>query len=286
MILFISGGRLGNQLFQYSFLNTISKDNEKILTIHMEQFVDKFLIKNNKFHHIHVSDYTFRFIRKAFKPLILKPLIKIKLIGYIKQNKNNVSDLNTFSHKKGILPITLVETDNFQSEDFFESSKADFKIKDNFIDNAKKFLNEIESSKTKVFIHIRRTDYMFVNYLGTYGINLPKEYYMNAINEISKEVIDPIFIFLSDDPEFVKYCYFNVPNKIISKNDMATDLAIMSLCDYGIISNSTFSWWGAYLMQNRKKVYFPKYWYGWKQKIQSHKGIYPRWAKILETKDL
>jgi len=57
----------------------------------------------------------------------------------------------------------------------------------------------------------------------------------------------------------------------------------MSLCEYGVCSNSTFSWWGAYLMKNRKKVIFPKYWLGWKQKIEIPSGIYPEFATILEV---
>jgi hypothetical protein len=36
-------------------------------------------------------------------------------------------------------------------------------------------------------------------------------------------------------------------------------------------------------MNNRKKVIFPKYWFGWKQKIESHHGIYPEFATILEV---
>ena len=64
---------------------------------------------------------------------------------------------------------------------------------------------------------------------------------------------------------------------------MATDLAIMSLCEYGIVSNSSFSWWGAYLMKNRKEVIFPKYWYGWKQRVESHVGIQPEWAKLIDV---
>ena len=42
MILFFAGGRLGNQIFQYAFLNTIAKDNELIVSTHMEQLTNTF----------------------------------------------------------------------------------------------------------------------------------------------------------------------------------------------------------------------------------------------------
>ena len=63
---------------------------------------------------------------------------------------------------------------------------------------------------------------------------------------------------------------------------MGVDLAIMSLCEAGICSNSSFSWWGAYLIKDRKKVIMPRYWYGWKQKIESHIRIQPEWAETIE----
>jgi hypothetical protein len=38
-------------------------------------------------------------------------------------------------------------------------------------------------------------------------------------------------------------------------------------------------------MSNRKMVVYPKYWYGWKSKIESHPGIQPSWGTIIEPID-
>jgi hypothetical protein len=38
-------------------------------------------------------------------------------------------------------------------------------------------------------------------------------------------------------------------------------------------------------MKERKKVIFPKYWYGWKSKIESHIDIQPSWAKVIEVNE-
>jgi hypothetical protein len=35
----------------------------------------------------------------------------------------------------------------------------------------------------------------------------------------------------------------------------------MSMCDYHIIANSSYSWWGAWLA-NSKKIIAPKNWFG------------------------
>ena len=66
---------------------------------------------------------------------------------------------------------------------------------------------------------------------------------------------------------------------------MPTDLAIMNLCEYGVVANSSFSWWGAWMMKNRKKVIFPKYWYGWKLRIESHVGIQPSWCEVIDIEE-
>jgi hypothetical protein len=285
MILFISEGRLGNQLFQYAFLNTIIKDNEKIIAVNMNEFLEYFEIDNTNFCHLNVNSKTLTILKKIFKPYFLGTLVKLKLIGYIKQERESLSPITSFIHKRGLLPVVLVETNYFQSEFFFDDAKIDLKFRDAIMKKANKFLSKIDSKYTKIFVHVRRGDYLFETFNGIRGIDLPKTYYTKAMKKISKGVSNPIFIFLSDDISFVEHCFSDIENKVISKNDKSIDLAIMSLCDYGIVSNSSFSWWGGYFMDKRVKVIFPKYWYGWKTNYESHPGIYPSWGSVLDFQE-
>ena len=113
-----------------------------------------------------------------------------------------------------------------------------------------------------------------------------KSYQMNNLRKLRKEyeIDSPYYIFLSDDPEYVEQAFQHIDEeyKYISKNSPVVDLSLMSLCEYGVCSNSTFAWWGSYLMNKKQKVFFPKYWLGWRTKTESHPGIQPSWSIVLD----
>lgn len=283
MIFYISDGRLGNQLFQYAFLNSIARDNERVFAFNMRQFCQSVEVSNIHFKAVNPGKYELFLLRRLIKPLVFHVFVRFKLVGYVKQTRSEMSVQPLFQKHNGLLPITLVESNFFQSEEFFNPHSVDFTIKARYINQAINFLSSVPEEFTKVFVHVRRGDYLFESYLGERGINLPKTYFESAISEIKNEVKNPYFVFLSDDPEYVECCFSEIENKLVSSNDMVTDLATMTLCEYGIVSNSSFSWWGAYLMKTRKKVIFPKYWYGWKSKVESHIGIQPSWGTVIDV---
>ena len=173
MIIFFAGGGLGNQIFQYAFLKTIAKENELIVSTNMKQLVDTFELKNRNFKQISLNRFQRKLINSYFKRYILETLVKLKLIGYIKQDKNKKTFIPNFISKKGFFPITLVESHYFQSEVFFDKNVLNIKIKERFILQAKSILDSIPITQTKVFVHVRRGDYLFEEYLGEIGIELP-----------------------------------------------------------------------------------------------------------------
>lgn len=280
MILFYSDGRLGNQIFQLAFLRGIAKPGEKIVTFNLNKVLSVFDI-DLKINNIVVENKIWQFASRKLFFYIFELLALFRIITIIYE------DLSLVTHHKrnGLFRFfTYVRVGFFQSERFF--NEKDFlknvKIKSNFLNEAKNFIKNIPESYTKIFIHVRRGDYLTEVYNNKKGINLPLNYYNKAIELISKKVTNPYYIILSDDNEFVDISFDKLNHKAISGNSFATDLAIMTICDGGIISNSSYSWWGAFLMNNRKIVIMPKYWYGWKDKIQSHKGINLSFAEVIE----
>jgi len=67
------------------------------------------------------------------------------------------------------------------------------------------------------------------------------------------------FVFMEGDPHFV-------------------DLFAMSLCEHNIISNSSFSWWGAYLNKNPDKIVIaPKKWFDKESNLDSSDIVPEGW---------
>jgi len=287
MLFFLADGRLGNQIFQYAFLKTIARKNEKIFCANMKLFFETFDCESENIKH-YQNKFVIRLIKKIIVPYILKPLSTIGILGLIKQNRDSMkAALPTYTKKDGLFPFLFVNTDFFQSESFFtkETLFSEVKIKDKYMDEANKFLSNIPDNFVKVFVHIRRGDYTNEIFMGTRGIDLPKLYFNKSIAIIKEKIQNPFFVFLSDDPSYVERCFEDIEPKIISKNSMKVDLAIMSLCNAGIISNSSFSWWGSAFMRESIIVIAPRYWYGWKQKVESHHGIYPSRAYIIDVNE-
>ena len=150
----------------------------------------------------------------------------------------------------------------FESEIFFKEHAKNIKkifsqrkTKTPFI---KKHLREIKKCNS-VAVHIRRGD--FSNFPDRI---MPLTYYMQAMQKFSSLENVKFFVF-SDDPEYVKGCFFNADNIVIVSDVTATKLEefyLMTQCKHFIIANSTFSWWAAYLCENPTAIVVapsPKY---------------------------
>ena len=141
----------------------------------------------------------------------------------------------------------------------------------NYILNKYSILNE-----NTVSLHVRRGDYINKeNYHPLQTI----DYYKNAYDIINENSINVLI--LSDD---VNWCKKNIKFNNISYIENETniiDLYIMSLCKHNIIANSSFSWWGAWLNENKnKKVICPINWFGEKTNIYTGDITPEKWLKI------
>lgn len=114
-------------------------------------------------------------------------------------------------------------------------------------------------------IHFRAGDY-----LGIPDVLLTEEYYDRAIAQFPGKR----FVVVSDMPEFATR-YINIPTIGGVGSDpykashhtgghISVDFGYLYNAKNLIISNSSFSWWAAFLNTRKDMVVAPEYWAGWK----------------------
>ena len=149
-------------------------------------------------------------------------------------------------------------------EGYFQSGKNflgfDEKIKEYFgptEDFIKKAIEKYPELKNNtVSIHVRFGDYKQNPHIHP---SVSKEYIDKALSLIGD--YDHLFLF-GDDKKWLTENFTGQNVTLIDEEDYI-DMWIMSMCVTNIISNSTFSWWAAFLNQNpNKKVFVPSVWFG------------------------
>ena len=116
-------------------------------------------------------------------------------------------------------------------------------------------LYEAIAQRESVCVSVRRGDYLSAVYSKGFYV-CDEAYFQRAIDAIKKRVHDPLFVFFSDDIDWVR-THLKVPEgSLFERGDdpVWEKLRLMSSCKHFIISNSSFSWWAQYLGQHAEKL--------------------------------
>lgn len=111
--------------------------------------------------------------------------------------------------------------------------------------------------RSSVSVHIRRGDYLSDENKAMFGNICTEAYYRKAMELIREEVPDAHFYVFSDDISYVKKHYQGEEFTVVDHNhgkDSFYDMWLMSSCKHNICANSTFSFWGARLNGNERKI--------------------------------
>ena len=185
----------------------------------------------------------------------------------------------------------------FQSEKYFKhiekEIRDDFEFRDEIYSPCKEMIDSLGDGR-KIFLHIRRGDpklpWAYVNLQNAHPLQT-WSYYENAIAEFPDDI--PVIVF-SDVIEWCREQEFFKPDRFILSETTDefsdgqrvpwTDLCLMSLCTDAIIANSSFSWWGAWLMENAdKKVIAPKKWFGKQFAHYDMSNLIPEgWVEVMD----
>ena len=132
-----------------------------------------------------------------------------------------------------------------QSESYFDQNKTKeiFTFKQEFKQELLK-QNQHLFSKKSILISIRRGDFI----KHPYYFQLSFKYYFLAIIENFPDWKSSNLIFTSDDIKYCEYHFSFLKNAYFLKDLSGIEqLVLASQCDDFVISNSTFSWWSAWL---------------------------------------
>lgn len=179
----------------------------------------------------------------------------------------------------------------WQSPKYFALVEADIqrelKIKTPASDENQKMLEEILKTLDSVCLHIRRGDYLSSAFARELDI-CSKEYYDRAIQIMREKLSKPHFFVFTTSREDIEWIKENwrYEDKDFTYVDLNNpdyeELRLMYSCKHFIIANSTFSWWGAYLSDNKEKIVLcPD---RWNNRETDYEDVYCEdWIKV-ETK--
>jgi hypothetical protein len=258
IVLFPSGGRIGNHLFQLAYVTNLARPGERIVTRGFGR-TRGYLRGEWKKRWIDVdSRFLGWLIESAVEPLCWQLLIKTGLVSSIIETGDKA-----LSVKKGKIPLLTIVKGYFETDDYIsESSRERFRLERKYIDAARSTLGHVVADRTLLFVHIRKSDIGF-NRIHGKSVELPDSYYRNAVAYLQKFVDKPFLIIVGDSPSYAETLFHDVQEKYVSHLTPPEDLALMSLCSGGVLSNSTFAWWGAFMGRPGGLYIGPKYWWGW-----------------------
>jgi len=252
----VSGG-LGNQMFRYATAYAIAKRTKCDLVIDTSLYR---LGGKDEFSRIFLMDcFTISYHKILFIPRnTLWGRIRYKLH---KTSMKQIGDEGIYNWEK--IEQRLQKNGRYhfsglwQKYTLFHEFRSDllkqFRYKGEISLIFQKLSSKIKETKS-VAIHIRRGDYVKL------GCCLSAKYYEHAIEEIEKRIgMNTTFFVFTEDPQYAHTIFDHKPYEFIflEEKNQLTDIEVfflMSVCSSQIITNSTFSWWSAYLNVNPDKV--------------------------------
>ena len=255
-----SNGRLGNQMFQYAALRGIAARRGYDWCIPPENYE-------------HKDNYG------LFETFEMKNVTESN-IGFVDGQYIQENDHCFIPEFFEECPDNVSLDGYFQTEKYFshiaKEIREDFTFRKDYLSPCQEYINSLPSNP--IFLHIRQSDNIGRE---QYHPILPIRFFEDALKEFSEDT--PCFVF-TDDMEWCKsqkffkqdrflfnesngrYGYRTIDGTGQMQNTLLpqVDLCLMSLCSGGIIANSSFSWWGAWLQNDRGKIVAPnpKKWFG------------------------
>jgi hypothetical protein len=221
-------GGLGNQLFQVSSGYGIAKKHDMILILVSDYRKESFPHQEEVDTYIKTIFSSFRLIHYGHLP---------QLPHYYERD-----NVQCFRHNESLGKESVYIDGYLQTDKYFKDYRQEI------LDLFKPYNLRLDS----YFIHVRRGDFLNSD---LHKVDL-EEYYQRAVAYIEERSPHSHYYIISDDIPYCKHLFETLDKTFVE--DMA--FSIMTSCKGGICANSTFSWWGSYLIDCEKIVILPKQW--------------------------
>ncbi len=288
-------GGLGNQLFQFSAAYALALKNKDTLKLDLSALNNPTSKQTQRKPDFLEFDFISAFekatpleINKLRNPYgffsKLRRIFNKKLLNkYYHDWHPEIMDLKGNIYLEGY----------FQTEYYFKDISIqlvnNLRLNNQLIKNSWDISQIIASKKNSVSVHIRRGDYISNPKAKYFHDVCTKEYFYRAIDFLEHEIGNINLLVFSDEIAWVRDNMKWKQGTVFVSDLKGSDgkalsgpqeLLLMSSCQHNIISNSTFSWWGAYINLNKnKKIVAPNIWN--KSPIFNHKNIIPQgWVVI------
>ena len=275
--IYLQGG-LGNQLFQFSAALLLARNKKidqlrispELLSQSHEMFKREFSIQPLlEEHEITKSSFP--------KALFVKPFHFLKILDF-EDSRGNSVDIY-------LQPWTRHIVGYFQNSVMTDSIWESLRTR---LFKTPPFSLLLEPpSETYVAVHVRLGDYLQVSSAEQTHGTCSMQYYINGIakaTEVSKcqyvkvvsDDIDATRTMFSESTVLADYSF-----DFIDGNTEVEDLAVLSQARSVVMSNSTFSWWGAYIAHKERNalIIYPSPWFN-TDKIQPQELFCDDWFSI------
>jgi len=259
-------GGLGNQMFQVAFGMAIAKSNS--ITVEYVR-INEPLIKRGKnarrnldirkfslTKDLSVKNFGSIYYPRTFEK-VLESQCQEKTFAVFKESDSLAKDIQNCDAE-------VIGLEGYwQSEKYFKDAQSEIletfnslaKVNSDYV-NIERLIKQSKSGS--IGIHVRRGDYISNMKTNKFHGVCSITYFEEALKHLSKRVPESKVFIFSDDPEWARENIV-VPDWIVISGQFglhaAEELLLLSNCSHLILSNSSFSWWGAYLRENRQ---FPK----------------------------
>ncbi len=256
-------GGLGNQLHQVNFANYLKENNYNVLVstewYNFNQLDDKTTKRNLE---INIEDFNLikadgKILKKFDR---LNNLIKIQPLKRVYRSRIN----KFYKLHKGDVLLDNSKYLNNRYTGYWQDAKYLLDRKNYFIEalcknsEFKSNLNN-QSKDVNTVIHIRKGDYI------NWGEDLPSNYYLNALQRLRKfEETIKYDIFTDEQNVDINKKIFKEAENIFNNLNEKPLITLSRMQGYKnfIISNSSFSFFAAYLSRSKdKKVLYPNPWF-------------------------